>query len=94
MINAANSHKNEKNIVIKRADKTSLYVIPNVYKIKLDDIWKIIKSFKKERNKTEYAVLIFAKIFGDYYPGYIYDNIKINKKPASAYYILNFNTYI
>ena len=99
LIIAANSLKNNKSIVIKKADKSSCYVILNTkdYETKLNEILKDDNKFIKiKRNKTEdlkkkanklidaanatQGDIKFSKIVGDYFPGYIYGNIKTHKE--------------
>ena len=96
--NAARGLKDNPDIVVRKADKSSTYVILNKtdYLAKIDDILADESKFKRitrnpiESLKQKANSLIstlnaaqdsihLSKIIGDYYPGYMYGNVKTHK---------------
>ena len=98
MRETAKSLRTNNDIIIRRADKSNIFVIldTDTYKDRLDRIindktkFKIVSSnptgeLKKEANALiERSNGLFKEIIGDYYPGYLYGTVKTHKEDASS----------
>ncbi|XP_076042098.1 uncharacterized protein LOC143025998 [Oratosquilla oratoria] len=95
---AAKQLRENENIIVRKADKSSCFVIldKDIYLQKCSDLLKgrtkfkrisrnLVDNLKKKLNKLIYVVNAetgpkFAKVIGDFQPGYFYGNVEIHKE--------------